>query len=166
MTFDAGLLRHARRRLRARATTCGSPVSDTGCGMDRETLAHLFEPFFTTKAPGKGTGLGLATVYGIVKQNDGFIDVESEPGAGTTFTIYLPRHQGAPVEARRRPARAARRRTPGRETILLVEDEPAILKLTRRTMSSGSATRCWPAATPGGGAPLRARSTRARSTCC
>jgi len=102
-------------------------VSDDGCGMDKETLAQLFEPFFTTKEIGKGTGLGLATVYGIVKQNSGFIYVYSEPGSGTTFTIYLPRHVGwaEPVPTEDAVTPAAR----GQETILLVEDEPAILEM-------------------------------------
>jgi len=97
--------------------------------MDQETLAHLFEPFFTTKGVGKGTGLGLATVYGIIKQNEGFISVDSEPGKGTTFKIYLPRYETntVPVPAEI-PPQAAKG---GTETVLLVEDEPMILGLCK-----------------------------------
>ncbi|HRD50833.1 MAG: GAF domain-containing protein [Candidatus Competibacter sp.] len=102
-------------------------VSDNGCGMDQEILAQLFDPFFTTKPQGRGTGLGLATVYGIVKQNHGFIHVYSEPGKGTTFKIYLPRHESDPISARRVPASAVA--PTGSETVLLVEDEEALLKL-------------------------------------
>jgi CheY-like chemotaxis protein len=95
--------------------------------MDQEIQSKLFEPFFTTKEVGKGTGLGLATVYGIVKQNNGFIDVYSEPERGTTLKIYLPRYVGkverARIEGPQEPA------VPGHETILLVEDEPALLEL-------------------------------------
>ncbi len=103
-------------------------VSDNGCGMDRETLSHLFEPFFTTKEIGKGTGLGLASVYGMVKQNNGFINVYSEPGQGTTFKVYLPRHaaKSAHLPENGPDLPVAR----GHETILLVEDEQAILKMT------------------------------------
>jgi PAS domain S-box-containing protein len=108
-------------------------VSDDGCGMDKVTQAHLFEPFFTTKAVGKGTGLGLAMVYGIVKQNHGVIDVYSEPGVGTTFTIYLPRHLVAPEAVR--VAGATDRTNRGHETILVVEDDPAVLKLTVRMLA-------------------------------
>ena len=104
-------------------------VSDDGCGMDQETQQHLFEPFFTTKERGKGTGLGLATVYGVVKQNHGYINVYSEPGHGTTFTIYLPRHQGTSVPVR--TDGAAEPSLGGRETLLLVEDEAAILRMTK-----------------------------------
>jgi CheY-like chemotaxis protein len=102
-------------------------VSDSGCGMDANTLAHLFEPFFTTKEVGKGTGLGLASAYGAVTQNKGFINVYSELGKGTTFKIFLPRHadETAP-KPREAPAPPAAR---GAETILLVEDERSILTL-------------------------------------
>ncbi len=103
-------------------------VTDNGCGMDTETLDKLFEPFFTTKETGKGTGLGLATVYGIVKQNNGFINVSSKPGSGSTFSIYLPRHQGM-IQRTLRENFAAPGARNG-ETILLVEDEPAILEMT------------------------------------
>jgi two-component system sensor histidine kinase EvgS len=102
-------------------------VSDDGCGMDKTILDQLFEPFFTTKGPGKGTGLGLATVYGIVKQNEGFINVYSEPGKGSTIKIYLPRH-GSEAEGVREVAAAEIPQGHG-ETILIVEDEAAILRL-------------------------------------
>jgi two-component system cell cycle sensor histidine kinase/response regulator CckA len=107
-------------------------VSDTGCGMDEETLAHIFEPFFTTKSQGKGTGLGLATVYGIVKQSNGHIEVESQVGQGTTFRVYLPRAE-AEVPTVTVPAEMTR--TPeGTETVLLAEDEDAVRTLLRRSL--------------------------------
>lgn len=108
-------------------------VSDNGCGMDRETQAHLFEPFFTTKGPGQGTGLGLATVYGIVRQNHGFIHVYSEPGQGSTFRIYLPRHV-VRSEAPPPPPAVSSPAPPAHGTILLVEDEPSLLQLTQRML--------------------------------
>ncbi|MEW6521889.1 MAG: PAS domain S-box protein [Thermodesulfobacteriota bacterium] len=108
-------------------------VSDDGCGMDRETLDKIFEPFFTTKEGGRGTGLGLATVYGIVKQNNGFINVYSEPGEGTTFRIYLPRHKGDIAGDRPQPIEQP---PAGRgETLLVVEDEISILKLAARILT-------------------------------
>ncbi|MBI5656547.1 MAG: PAS domain S-box protein [Geobacter sp.] len=103
-------------------------VSDDGCGMDRETQSHIFEPFYTTKEMGKGTGLGLATVYGAVRQNGGFINIYSEPGQGSTFSVYLPRHAGKTHEVQPEAASPPVQR--GHETILLVEDEPAILEIT------------------------------------
>jgi PAS domain S-box-containing protein len=103
-------------------------VSDDGHGMDRETMSHLFEPFFTTKGLGKGTGLGLATIYGIVKQNKGFIDVVSEPEKGTTFRVYLPRASGV-GEAGASEATKDSAPRGGTETLLVVEDEEAILAL-------------------------------------
>ncbi|MBU4316653.1 MAG: response regulator [Proteobacteria bacterium] len=102
-------------------------VSDNGCGMNQKILANLFEPFFTTKSVGEGTGLGLATVYGIIKQNNGFIHVDSEPGKGTTFKIYLPRYAGEAGEVSGESTQAIPR---GRgETVLMVEDEKSILTL-------------------------------------
>jgi CheY-like chemotaxis protein len=121
-------------------------VSDDGCGMEKETLAQLFEPFFTTKRVGEGTGLGLATVYGIVKQNNGFTSVYSEPDKGTTVTIYLPRHAAKAGQTRKEsPSSPAGR---GQETILLAEDEPAILKLTTRMLEHQGYT-VLAASTPG-----------------
>jgi PAS domain S-box-containing protein len=106
-------------------------VADNGRGMDAETRAHLFEPFFTTKPAGMGTGLGLATVFGIVKQNDGFIYVATEPGQGTTFRIFLP---SAPLPVAAAPARARGAPRGGSETILLVEDEKSVLAFCRESL--------------------------------
>ena len=106
-------------------------VSDDGCGMDEETIANLFEPFFTTKDVGEGTGLGLATVYGIVKQNNGFINVYSEPGQGTTFKIYLPQTQETEkIKEEPVPKTIAK----GTETVLMVEDEESILRLGKAVL--------------------------------
>ena len=102
-------------------------VRDNGCGMDKETLCKIFEPFYTTKGVGEGTGLGLATVYGIVKQNNGYIDVYSEPGEGTAFKIHLPRCEEQSVEEK--PSLLLKRDLRGKETVLLVEDEESILAM-------------------------------------
>jgi PAS domain S-box-containing protein len=109
-------------------------VSDDGVGMDEEVQQHIFEPFFTTKEKGKGTGLGLAMVYGIVKQSEGCISVESRPGHGTTFRIYLPRAEGAaPASASTLGATPLR----GQETVLLVEDEEMLREVTRELLETG-----------------------------
>ncbi len=104
-------------------------VTDTGHGMEAGTMAHIFEPFFTTKPMGKGTGLGLATVWGIMKQSGGSIRVESEAGRGSTFRIYLPATQGS--TRRRQESLSGERVTGGKETILIAEDEPDLRELAR-----------------------------------
>jgi signal transduction histidine kinase len=119
--------------------TYGSPgryilltISDTGTGMDAATAEHIFEPFFTTKEVGKGTGLGLATVYGIVKQHSGFINVYSEPGQGAAFRVYLPITSG--TAAPREPNVSARTSARGTETVLVAEDNGALRELARETL--------------------------------
>lgn len=107
-------------------------VSDNGQGMDKETLSHIFEPFFTTKGVGVGTGLGLATVYGAIRQNEGYINAYSEPGHGTTFTIYMPRHVDKSLSAQTNIL--SEPEIKGHETILLVEDESIMLKMTSRML--------------------------------
>jgi PAS domain S-box-containing protein len=109
-------------------------VTDTGCGMTDEVKAHLFEPFFTTKGPGEGTGLGLPTVYGIVKQSGGHIAVESRPGAGTTVRVYLPRTEEAPAEEKANGDVTSPR---GSETVLLAEDEDGVRALVRQVLRAG-----------------------------
>ena len=131
--------------------------------MDEETQARIFEPFFTTKEKGKGTGLGLATVYGIVKQSGGNIWVYSEPGQGTTFKVYLPRDlaadSGDGAQARGRPETST-----GTETILVVEDEEALRKVATRCLEAAGYKVL--TAADGEEALLRERSgTRAISTC-
>jgi CheY-like chemotaxis protein len=107
-------------------------VADNGCGMAEDVLTHVFEPFFTTKPAGKGTGLGLATVYGIVKQSAGHITIESAPGAGTIITTYLPvAGHDAASQALGADAETV---IEGHETILVVEDDPALRRLMQRTL--------------------------------
>jgi PAS domain S-box-containing protein len=108
-------------------------VADDGVGMDEETLSHIFEPFFSTKDVGKGTGLGLATVYGVIKQNSGFVNVSSVPGRGSTFRLYIPRMNGQVVEA---PPPAEAPAAGGRGTVLLVEDNEMVRDLTCSMLQS------------------------------
>lgn len=109
-------------------------VSDNGCGMNKEILNNIFEPFFTTKGVGQGTGLGLPTVYGIVKQNNGSINVYSEPGKGTTFKIYLPRYFGEAEGIKKENSKEIP--LGHKETILLVEDEPSIMKMSKMMLEN------------------------------
>jgi CheY-like chemotaxis protein len=109
-------------------------VRDTGVGMTPEVLAHVFEPFYTTKEIGRGTGLGLATVYGIVEQNGGTIRVESAPGQGAQFIVELPRARGAPATSTRPPGPVP---AAGEETVLVVEDERLVREVTVRVLARG-----------------------------
>jgi len=111
-------------------------VTDTGVGINTETLPHIFEPFYTTKGSSRGTGLGLSTVYGIIRQSGGHIVVSSELGKGTTFKVYLPRvEDSVPMQERVEAAEPVTKN--GQETILLVEDEPAVRELARMVLSEG-----------------------------
>jgi two-component system cell cycle sensor histidine kinase/response regulator CckA len=132
-------------------------VSDSGIGMDQETLAHIFEPFFTTKEVGKGTGLGLATVYGIVKQSSGFVWVYSEVGIGSTFKVYLPR-----IDALRPHAMVPVKRADaasGSEKVLLVEDETDLREILQQYLESKGYTVLSAGDGPSGLAACRAEST-------
>jgi len=119
-------------------------ISDTGCGMAATTRERIFEPFFSTKEHGKGTGLGLATVYGVIKQSGGHIWVYSEPGHGSTFKVYLPQVDVQPLETKRRPASLSPR---GNETVLIVEDETPVRKIAERVLTTAG-YRVLTAATP------------------
>jgi signal transduction histidine kinase/CheY-like chemotaxis protein len=111
-------------------------MTDTGCGMSAKVRARIFEPFFTTKGIGKGTGLGLATVFGIVKQHAGWIEVESEVGRGTTFTVFFPASDKMPVAGDEQPATAVPVASGGSETVLVVEDEMVLREMAREFLAS------------------------------
>lgn len=129
VTFDENYTRHHAGSRAGRYVMLS--VEDTGSGMDAETLAHIFEPFFTTKERGKGTGLGLATVYGVVKQSEGYVWVDSEPGKGSSFKVHLPLVENSqPVQAVR-PAVPSAETVRGSETVLLAEDADALRKLAQ-----------------------------------
>ncbi|MBI4661441.1 MAG: PAS domain S-box protein [Verrucomicrobia bacterium] len=129
--IDEAYVRH-HQRARPGQFVCLT-VMDTGCGMDAATLGRVFEPFFTTKAAGKGTGLGLATVYGTIRQHQGWIEVESEVGSGTTFRIFLPASTRT-AEPGAHPAPMEKGKL-GTETILLAEDDPAVRELVREALT-------------------------------
>src|SRR5207237_1329487 len=129
--------RQACGAVRAGAHVCLA-VDDTGVGMDAATRTRMFEPFFTTKAPGKGTGLGLATVYGLVKQHGGGIEVDSEPGKGTRFRIYFPIADGVAVAVRPRAGVAEVRG--GRETVLVVEDDDQLRRSAKRILEAAGSS--------------------------
>jgi len=134
--MELGLVRSsahpALTRWRARGEYVRLAVSDTGHGMDAETKARVFDPFFTTKPPGVGTGLGMAMIYGLVKQQEGFIDIHTEVGQGTTVELLLPRVAGSAESAR--PEATPSAATEGTETILVVEDEGAIRRSVKRLL--------------------------------
>src|SRR2546425_3371012 len=148
---DGGVLRIAVRRAGpgdTQAADCAArrdadylclAVEDTGVGMDEATRGHIFEPFFTTKPQGKGTGLGLATVYGLVKQHDGCIEVTSEPGRGTRFRVYFPVVAGAAEPAQRSSGPHAVGR--GSETILIVEDDDQLRRSAKRGLEDAGYQR-------------------------
>ncbi len=129
--------------LRFEVSNCGEHVAvairDSGCGMDPDTAARIFEPFFTTKAIGQGTGLGLSIVYGIITQSGGHIELETAPGAGTTFRLLLPRVEPAADTHEARPAQDGMLMR-GTETILLTEDKPLVRRILRKALESAGYT--------------------------
>jgi PAS domain S-box-containing protein len=139
ITISTGIVNIEKEEC-AKGNPCRKPgtyavlsVSDTGCGIDSSTLPHIFEPFFTTKPPGKGTGLGLSNLYGIVSQNNCFIDCQTEPGKGSTFAIYFPLHQPSIKKFLKETIRQKTGMVTG--TVLLVEDEPNILSILRLSLT-------------------------------